>query len=152
MDRYHLWTKIYAVQWSVVKSVPQNISMNCVLRRYSLTILSIHKICQFYVNNDAYVYTVNRSTLWANKTRCGWLLIDGNVDIMQQSIPVFHTFCQGFVVWMKSLGGEDVLCVAGPRQASCKALPREDDPGLFGRLSFDCPSQMYDPLYLQLYI
>ena len=39
--------KMYAVWWSVNKSIPQSFSMNRVLCRYSLTILSIHKSSSF---------------------------------------------------------------------------------------------------------
>ena len=38
---------MYAVWWSVNKAIPQSFSMNRVLCRYSLTILSIHKSASF---------------------------------------------------------------------------------------------------------
>ena len=52
----------------------------------------------------------------ANKTRCGWLFINGNVDITQQSIPIFHTrSAKALLCERKALAAKMVLYVYIPQ-------------------------------------
>ena len=62
-------------------------------------------------------------SLISNKARCGWLFIDGNVDVTQQSIPIFHTrSAKGLLCELKALAAKMEITIFSIKLFSCADL------------------------------